>query len=126
MDIDPVHVLVAVAVILMMMMFMKGQGPSINASHILVKEENVAADLYQTLTTEDKENVETKFKQLATAHSVCPSGKQSGGSLGSFGLNMMDPIFETACINADIGVPTKPVYTQFGYHIILVHSRTGF
>eukprot|EP01059_Diplonema_ambulator_P032685 TRINITY_DN6534_c0_g1_i1.p1 TRINITY_DN6534_c0_g1~~TRINITY_DN6534_c0_g1_i1.p1 ORF type:complete len:149 (+),score=39.40 TRINITY_DN6534_c0_g1_i1:67-447(+) len=126
MEIDPMHVIMAVAVIFLVAFLMKGQGPNITASHILVKEEATAKQISEAFSQLKPEEVPEKFKQLAREKSMCPSGQGDGGSLGTFGLNVMDPIFEAACIKAQIGVPTEPVHTQFGFHIILVHARSGF
>ena len=58
------------------------------------------------------------FSELAAAHSHCPSGQQSGGSLGWFSRGMMVPEFETAVFSMGNGDLSDPVQTQFGYHLI--------
>ena len=37
---------------------------------------------------------------------------------------MMVPEFEEAAFNAEIGVVTEAVETQFGFHLILVENKT--
>ena len=84
------------------------------ASHILVP------------TLVEAQNIAAKagpanFAQLAFEHSSCPS-KANGGDLGDFGPGMMVKPFEDATLMTPIGAISKPVQTQFGYHLI---HRTG-
>ena len=53
----------------------------------------------------------------------CKPGK-SGGSLGEFGPGQMVKEFDTVVFSAPIGEVQGPVKTQFGYHLILIESRT--
>ena len=57
------------------------------AKHILVKDEKFCEDL--------KKQIEggASFSDLASKHSLCPSGKQ-GGSLGEFFRGQMVPEFD--------------------------------
>ena len=57
------------------------------------------------------------FADEASAHSMCPSGKE-GGSLGWFGRGMMVPEFDRAVFGMNDGDVSDIVETQFGYHII--------
>ena len=88
------------------------------AHHILVKEEAEAKELMATLEKEP-----AKFSDLAREKSVCPSGKQGGGDLGTFGEGQMVGEFDEACKTAEIGKLVGPVKTQFGFHIIRVDER---
>lgn len=85
----------------------------VNASHILVKTEQeafiVLYDLSHGKTFEDE----------AKEKSLCPSGKK-GGNLGWFGRGQMVKEFENAAFSMKKGEISKPVKTQFGYHIIKV------
>lgn len=58
------------------------------------------------------------FADLAAAHSHCPSGKQSGGSLGWFSRGMMVPEFENAVFNMANDELSQPIQTSFGFHLI--------
>lgn len=58
-----------------------------------------------------------KFEDEASAHSMCPSGK-NGGSLGWFSRGMMVPEFDTAVFSMKDGETSDVIQTQFGYHII--------
>ena len=70
-------------------------------------------------------NDKAKFAKYAAEHSVCPSGKSSGGSLGKFRLGSMVPPFDKVVFSPKnkIGEVLGPVQTQFGWHLILVHER---
>ncbi|MBW3004706.1 peptidyl-prolyl cis-trans isomerase [Candidatus Woesearchaeota archaeon] len=85
----------------------------VHAKHILVKtQEEANAILYDLKHGMD-------FDEVAKARSLCPSGKK-GGDLGWFGKNQMVKEFETAAFNLKKDELSKPVKTQFGYHIIKV------
>lgn len=81
------------------------------ASHILVDSLEEAEKILNELTNG------LEFEEGAKKYSKCPS-KSSGGDLGYFTKGKMVPEFETACFNMTIGEISKPVKTQFGYHII--------
>ena len=87
-------------------------GDSIRASHILVTNEPFCKELIGKLKTG------SSFEDLARQFSKCPSGKRSGGDLGSFGKGQMDPKFDNAARALKVGEVSGPVKTQFGYHII--------
>ena len=86
------------------------------ASHILVKEQDLARKLYQEIKKG------ARFEELARKHSTCPS-KSSGGDLGWFGPGKMVKEFEDACKKTGVGTGTDPVRTQFGFHIIKVTGK---
>jgi peptidyl-prolyl cis-trans isomerase C len=79
--------------------------------HILVAQEHEAQDVLKKLA--DGESFET----LAQKFSSCPS-KARGGDLGSFGRGRMVEAFEEAAFGLEVGQTSKPVRTQFGYHLI--------
>ncbi len=85
----------------------------VHALHILVKTEQEAFGLLYDI------NHGKDFGEVAKAKSLCPSGK-SGGDLGWFGRNQMVKEFETAAFSMEPGEISKPVKTQFGWHIIKV------
>ena len=91
--------------------------PKAKASHILVKDQKVCEDL--------KKKIEAgaSFSDLASKHSMCPSGKQ-GGSLGEFSKGQMVPEFDKVVFTEEVGKTHGPVKTQFGYHLILIESRS--
>jgi len=87
----------------------------VSAKHILVPDATQAENFsLQLLTQED-------FTKAAQMHSRCPSSHQ-GGDLGEFSRGQMVPEFEQAAFALEVGEISKPVQTQFGYHVIM---RTG-
>ncbi len=64
-----------------------------------------------------------KFAKVAQDVSEDPGSAHSGGDLGYFGRNQMDPAFEEACYSLPIGKISDPVETPFGWHIIEVLER---
>ena len=85
------------------------------ASHILVKDQRKAEELYERAKKGES------FQSLAHQYSTCPS-KEKGGDLGWFGEGQMVPLFENAVRKMGIGSISRPVRTQFGWHII---KKTG-
>eukprot|EP01061_Rhynchopus_euleeides_P020200 TRINITY_DN32937_c0_g1_i1.p2 TRINITY_DN32937_c0_g1~~TRINITY_DN32937_c0_g1_i1.p2 ORF type:complete len:145 (+),score=54.08 TRINITY_DN32937_c0_g1_i1:60-494(+) len=124
---ENVFIVVTVTLVVAALIYHLLTSKSISASHILVKTDAEAQCIYRELEKRTKAGEATGavFGDLAAKHSLCPSGKQGGGSLGSFSLGDMDPIFEQQCLTNPIGQPTKPFATGFGTHLILVHARSG-
>ena len=83
----------------------------VRASHILVKTEQEALDLYNEIKNG------ASFADLAAENSMCPSGR-NGGDLGFFGKGMMVKPFEDAAFALKEGEISEPVETQFGWHLI--------
>ncbi len=92
--------------------------PKASARHILVSSEDACQKL------KDEIAGGADFADLARTHSTCPSGKQGGGDLGSFGPGQMVAEFDTVVFSAPIGEVSDPIQTQFGWHLIEVTSRT--
>lgn len=86
------------------------------ASHILVKNRNLAQDLLRRVKQGQS------FEALARDFSTCPS-KSKGGDLGWFGPGKMVPAFEAAVKRMGIGSISDVVPTQFGFHIIKLTGR---
>ena len=61
------------------------------------------------------------FESLARRYSTCPS-KSKGGDLGWFGEGQMVREFEAAVRRMGSGSISRPVRTQFGWHLI---KKTG-
>ena len=83
----------------------------INASHILLKTELEANSILFDLRNGKS------FEEAAREKSICPSRKK-GGELGWFGRGQMVREFENAAFSLNKGELSKPVKTQFGWHII--------
>ena len=86
------------------------------ASHILVKDRNLATEVLKRL----KQGA--SFESLAREHSTCPS-RTSGGDLGWFGTGKMVPAFESAVKRLGVGSLSDVVSTSFGFHVIKVTGK---
>ena len=92
-------------------------GDQIKARHILLDSEEKAVEIIKKLQAGEE------FAKLASEYSTGPSAA-SGGDLGWFGEGQMVPEFSKAAFALNPGdIVTKPVKTQFGWHIILVEDR---
>ena len=89
----------------------------VRASHILVGSYYQAEQIRKDII-----DGEGSFETYAQLYSKCPSGK-NGGDLGYFRRGQMVPQFEVAAFNLPVGEISKPVWTQFGWHIIKVTDR---
>ena len=64
------------------------------------------------------------FADLAAAHSECPSGKESGGSLGWIARGTTVPEFDQAVFDdLEIGEISDPVETTLGFHVIELSDK---
>lgn len=86
------------------------------ASHILVEDENKANKILEEI-----ENG-LEFGQAAKKYSIDPS-KDNGGSLGTFPKGVMVPEFQEGLDKLSIGEVSKPVKSQFGYHLIKLDDK---
>lgn len=91
-------------------------------SHILVKTEDEAIAVLKELSDG------AKFEDVARKKSIEPNAKESGGALETadqpctelaYFQQQFDPDFMTGAVAAKAGVPTGPIKTQFGFHVIL-------
>ncbi len=97
---------------------------SMQARHILVATEKDAQDIIDMLKTLKGEALKAKFIELAKAKSTGPSAKD-GGDLGTFTKGQMVPEFSKAAWALNNGqITTKPVKTQFGYHVIYLETKS--
>lgn len=88
----------------------------VRASHILVQTEDKANWICNEI------GKGKDFGALAKEYSSCPS-RQNGGDLGFFGKGQMVKEFEDAAFSLKEGQVSKPVKTQFGWHVIKVTGR---
>ncbi len=87
-------------------------GTQIKASHILVKDEELANSIHEKISKGEN------FEKLAREHSIDKGSAEKGGDLGYFGQGKMVPEFERAALSLKPGEVSKPVKTRFGTHII--------
>lgn len=104
----------------------------LTASHILVlmKQDATAAEqaaakaridsIYQVLLAG------ADFAEVARQCSDDKGSAARGGSLGQFGKGMMVPKFEAAAYALKAGEMSKPVESDYGWHIIKVFDRHPF
>ena len=85
------------------------------ASHILVKDQGKAEEIYNRVKNGES------FASLAHQYSTCPR-KEKGGDLGWFKEGQMVPPFENSVRKMSTGSISRPVRTQFGWHVI---KKTG-
>ncbi|MCI6610326.1 MAG: peptidylprolyl isomerase [Ezakiella sp.] len=88
--------------------------PFVNASHILVDNEEIAKKVMSEMDTKT-------FEELAKEYSTCPS-KDNGGNLGDFTKGQMVKEFEDAVFSMKEGEVRGPIKTQFGFHIIRLNK----
>ncbi len=91
----------------------------VKASHILVKEEAQANEIFNRV------NGGEDFAKVAKEVSEDKGSAVRGGDLGWFGKNQMVTEFENACFKGRVNQIQKPVKTQFGYHIIKVTGKSS-
>ena len=92
------------------------EGKEYKASHILVDTIEKAEGLLRLLEGG------ASFGELAKEYSIGPSGP-NGGDLGWFKKGQMVAPFETAVLDMAIGAYSRPVQTQFGFHLIQLDDR---
>ncbi len=96
---------------------------TVHARHILVKSEKEAQAIINQLKGLKGDKLKEKFIALAKAKSTGPSAPK-GGDLGNFKKGQMVPAFSKAVWALEPGeITTKPVKTQFGYHVIYLEAK---
>lgn len=88
------------------------------ASHILIEGEEIDA-LAKMDTIQNKLDTGASFEQLAKEYSNDTGSAEAGGDLGLIEPGIMGSAFEDALFSlANVGDVSKPVKTEFGYHLI--------
>ena len=88
------------------------QAEQVQASHILVEDEETAKEVEQKL----KDGGD--FVKLAEEYSQDPGNASNGGDLGYFGRGQMVPEFDEAVFAMEVDEISGPVETTNGFHII--------
>jgi len=94
------------------------------ASHILILAEDQTDKAALAKAREAAEtalirvNAGEEFAVVAKEISQDPGSAESGGDLGFFGKDVMDPAFEKAAFELEKGAVSELVQSQFGFHII--------
>ncbi len=84
-----------------------------HARHILLSDEKAAKELYKKLKKK-----EISFEEAAKTQSTDKGSAVQGGDLGWFTLDRMVPEFSKAVAKLDKEEISKPVKSDFGWHII--------
>lgn len=89
----------------------------VRASHILLKAEEEAKKVLERLRRGED------FAQVATKTSIDTGSAKRGGDLGFISRGQTVCGFEAEAFRLKLGEISKPVKTQFGYHIIKVTDK---
>ena len=99
--------------------------------HLVVNEESVARTAFDELGTAPSDS---EFATIAGKYSIEAIAKESGGALTGqtsdcIGINEwqsgFDPDFVAGALAARTGVPTRPVKSSFGWHVIYIRPFTA-
>jgi len=93
------------------------QPESRTVAHILVKDKKTADTIYAQVKGGDK----ATFAKLAKKFSQDPSSKDNGGEL-PVSKGQTVPEFDKVAFSLKTGEISKPVKTQFGYHVITART----
>lgn len=85
-----------------------------------------AAEVREKIQTlEERLRNGADFARLAQERSDDPGSAADGGDLGSVGRDEMVPAFEEVAFNLPVGQVSKPVRSEFGWHLIEVTGIEG-
>ncbi len=99
--------------------------------HLVVNDESVARTAFDELGTAPSD---AEFATVAGKYSIEANAKESGGALTGqtsdcIGINEwqtgFDPDFVAGALAARTGVPTRPVKSSFGWHVIYIRPFTA-
>lgn len=86
----------------------------LDANHILVGSEAEARDVYRRV----RDATEDEFMSVARRESIEPGADSTGGGLGRTAASGFVEPFADAAIALEPGEVSRPVQTQFGWHVI--------
>ncbi len=89
---------------------------AVRARHIVVKTNDEALKILNEI------KAGLAFEDAATRYSLSPDAK-SGGDLGFFARGVMPQVFDEVCFGLPPGQISKPMASDYGYHIFKVLER---
>ena len=101
----------------------------VDASHLLILWPNSyptakdSAKVLSEITKLRNKMTVDNFAEFAQKNSQDPSAKENKGRLGYLSVFQTVYPFENALYATKVGEISKPVATQFGYHLVLVHDK---
>lgn len=95
----------------------RGHFDTVELSHIVVKQEGIALELFTQITEEDAD-----FYTLARQYSIDEKTKDAGGYIGDVYRRELSPQVEAAVLGADEETVVGPIKTDQGYHLIMVEA----
>ena len=87
---------------------------SVNAKHILVKDEETAKKVKEKLDSGED------FKAVSDEYSIDTAAKEKGGDLGKVTKTRFDEDFVKGAFAVESGKISDPIKTKHGYHIVQV------
>jgi peptidyl-prolyl cis-trans isomerase D len=103
--------------------------PTAYLSFVALPRLTTAADTAATLARADSARQEilrgAPFAELALRESADSATAAKGGELGEWTRGSMDPAFDSAAFALPLKTVSKPVRSQFGFHLIEITSRKG-
>jgi hypothetical protein len=91
----------------------------VQADHILLESEADAESVYRRV----RDATEAQFVALAKEESTEQGAGESGGELGSQPATQFVPEFANAAVALEPGQVSRPVRTQFGWHVIYLVDK---
>ena len=96
-----------------------GRPKQVKARHILLTEKLGTDKEILRQANKIKSQLSAKnFIQMAKKHTMEPGGKERGGQLDWFAKGEMVEAFENKAFSMNVGEISKPIKSNFGYHII--------
>jgi peptidyl-prolyl cis-trans isomerase D len=98
-------------------------------SYVALPRLTTAADTAATLARADSARQEilggATFAEVALRESADSATAAKGGELSEWTRGSMDPVFDSAAFSLPLKTVSKPVRSQFGFHLIEITSRKG-
>lgn len=98
-------------------------------SYVALPRLTTAADTAATQARADSARKEivggAPFAEVALRESADSGTAAKGGELGEWTRGTMDPAFDSAAFSLPLKTVSKPVRSQFGFHLIEITSRNG-